>query len=287
MTSGLLLLDKPAGMTSAKTLNIIKRRLNCRKIGHAGTLDPMATGLLVCLTGSATRLAQYAAGGKKRYSGVIQFGLSTTTDDIEGEVVSKSDDLPPFPAVEEIAAGFLGEIQQIPPQVSAIKFDGVRGYEMARRGREVPVSARTVSVERFSVSPVSASKVSFDVICSKGTYIRALARDIGKALGCGACLAELRRLESHPFNVSQAKLPEEAENSDIMPWWHLFPDAAQISFSPEQVRRLRAGDQSVLLRVSTPLDSATHALYGTEGFDGWSGLLVREAGAWKLAVNIA
>jgi len=216
--SGILLVDKPAGPSSAQVLNQIKRRLNLVKIGHAGTLDPFATGLLVCLVGKATKLAGPAGAGDKIYSGVIRLGLSTRSDDITGEVISSTDDLPDFQSVLRASSALTGTIMQVPPQVSAVKVNGERAYKLARRRIEVELKAREARVDCFELSDLGGGNAAFRIRCSKGTYVRALARDLGQMLGCGACLAELRRERSEPFDVSSAKLPQDLQNTDIFVW---------------------------------------------------------------------
>ncbi len=217
MTNGLLLLDKPAGISSAGALNRIKRNLQLKKIGHAGTLDPMATGLLVCLVGSATKFALQAGAGAKRYSGTIRLGLRTDSDDITGQVLDTSAEIPPFSQIEKFSKEFIGKISQRPPDVSAIKVDGVRAYKLSRRGQKPNLLEREVEVEEFALVERDRETIGFYLVCSKGTYVRSIARDLGERLGCGACLASLRRELSLPFNVSSAKKLDEISIDDIMP----------------------------------------------------------------------
>ena len=286
--AGILLLDKPAGMSSAQALNSLKRRLDCGKIGHAGTLDPDATGLLVCLTGAATRLAHYAEVGSKIYSGVIQLGVRTNTDDISGHVLSSCSSYPDFAAVEASAARFVGTISQVPPQVSAIKVNGERGYVKARRGEQMQLAPRSVTVEQFTVSPLDESRIGFEISCSKGTYIRALARDLGDMMGCGACLYSLRRNASYPFHVDQAKTIEEIEAADTIAWENLFPGASRVEVSGQLSRRLMSGDERALAEVVLSLDG-DKALYGISTETGLKplGLLVRNGGMWRFGVNLS
>lgn len=217
MIDGLLLLDKPEGISSAGALNKIKHKLQLKKIGHAGTLDPMATGLLVCLVGRATKLASQAGLGQKRYSGTIKLGLQTSTDDITGQITASCENIPDFSLVKQMSQEFVGLINQLPPDVSAVKVDGVRAYKLSRKGIKPTLVERQVQVTRFDVIELKRDLIGFNVICGKGTYVRSLARDLGQRLGCGACLASLRREESLPFDILMAKKLDEISIGDIIP----------------------------------------------------------------------
>ncbi len=216
MKDGIILIDKPKGDSSAKVLARVKHKLGVRKIGHAGTLDPMATGLLVCLVNGATKMADKVQSGKKTYTGVIKFGIITDSDDITGNVISKFDDLVDLSKLPEIMKSFRGEITQLPPKISALKVGGVRAYKLARSGEAFELKPRTATIDLFEVEKITDDEIRFKVICSKGTYVRALARDIGEALGCGGCLKELRREASEPFDVKNAKLVEALSENDIL-----------------------------------------------------------------------
>lgn len=284
MSGGILLIDKPKGLTSAATLNVIKKQRGLRKIGHAGTLDPFATGLLVCLVGSATRLASFAEAGDKTYSGVMRLGIATDTDDITGKILSKDGRIPPFDAIRRAASNFIGSIDQVPPAVSAIKVGGIRSYELHRRGKTPCLVPRRVTLSCFDLGPLDGERLSFLVRCSKGTYIRSLARDLGNAIGCGCCVEELRRLRSEPFSLENTASLDHAENAEILDWRVLFPDAAELDLLPEVADRLSRGDQRMLDRVTQELDAATRAIYGCRGEA--LGLLVRSGGQWEFGVNI-
>jgi len=221
-TSGILLVDKPGGMTSHDVVARTRRAFGTRKVGHAGTLDPMATGLLVVGIEAATRLLTFVVGADKTYHATIRLGQSTGTDDADGEIIASAD---PARVVaittDEIATGIAaltGAISQVPSSVSAIKVDGRRAYDRVRAGEDVVLAARDVTVSRFEViedHPASAAGArDLDVVvdCSSGTYIRALARDLGAALGVGAHLTALRRTHVGPFDVAEAcTLDELAE----------------------------------------------------------------------------
>ena len=203
---GLLLVDKPAGMTSSDVVVAVRRMFRLRKVGHAGTLDPQATGLLLLLVGRGTKFCTSLMGGDKTYEGTLRLGAATTTQDAEGEVVSGSD--PSGVARERlealVASDFTGDIFQTPPMVSAIKVNGVPLYKMARKGEEVAREPRLVHIYSFRIDDFALPDVRFTVRCTKGTYVRTLCHDIGAALGCGGHLAALRRTRSGRFSVADA-----------------------------------------------------------------------------------
>ncbi len=203
--NGILLVDKQAGWTSHDVVAKARRLVGERRIGHSGTLDPMATGLLVLCIGQATRLVEYVSGHDKRYVGVITLGVATTTDDAEGEVVSEA----PAPQVapetlRALEARFTGELMQRPPAYSAVKVAGKRAYAVARKGGNLELQARPVVVHRIGIRERGPGALGIEVWCGAGTYIRSLARDIGEALGCGAHLSALRRLACGRFDVAEA-----------------------------------------------------------------------------------
>jgi tRNA pseudouridine55 synthase len=209
----LLLVDKPPGVTSTQVVNQIKWLTKPRRIGHAGTLDPFATGLLVVCFNQATKLAGHLAQQDKVYQGTVRLGIETDTQDLTGEIIRRK---PVLVGPEEImlAAGKLtGTISQKPPAYSALKQNGERLYKKARRGEEVEVQPREVTVFRLDVTEIELPKVHFEVHCSKGTYVRALAHDWGRLLGCGGHLEVLRRLSSGPFSIEQALILGQIEAS--------------------------------------------------------------------------
>jgi tRNA pseudouridine55 synthase len=216
--SGLIIVDKPAGWTSHDVVARIRKLAGTRRVGHAGTLDPMATGVLVVGVEKATRLLGYLALTEKEYTGTIRLGQTTDTDDADGTLIGsvpavKIDDAGLLRAI----AGLTGEISQIPPGVSAIKVDGKRSYRLARAGQAVELPPRTVTVSRFDVLAVRPDEdlldVDVSVTCTSGTYIRALARDLGAALGVGGHLTMLRRTRVGPYLVSQARTLDELAQS--------------------------------------------------------------------------
>lgn len=209
---GILLIDKPTGMTSHDVVDRVRRKLKMKRIGHAGTLDPMATGLLIILVGKATKVSQYLMSLDKEYEGTIKFGESTNTQDADGEVtltrdVPELDDDKLLAAMDE----FIGDQYQIPPMFSAKKIDGVPLYKLARKGKEIEREPRFIHVESFELLEYEAPHMEFRVMCSKGTYVRTLAHDLGEKLGCGGHLTELRRTMIDKFDVDESLTLAEFE----------------------------------------------------------------------------
>lgn len=208
---GLVLADKPSGMTSHDVVDALRRRLGTRKVGHAGTLDPMATGLLVLGVGRATRLLRYLGDLPKTYTGAARLGVETDTLDADGTVVRSS---PVTESREEVAAAasaLVGESMQAPPAFSAVKVGGRKLYEAARRGEALEAPPRPIRVDAFDVTAFGQETFGFAVTCSGGTYVRVLVADVGRALGCGAHLTALRRTGIGPFAVEDARAPDAAE----------------------------------------------------------------------------
>jgi tRNA pseudouridine55 synthase len=202
---GILLIDKAAGWTSHDVVAKARGITGQRRIGHTGTLDPMATGLLIACLGKATRLVEYMTLHEKRYEGEITLGFATDTDDAEGTVVSQRPVPPITPGqLREIERAFTGTLQQRPPAYSAVKVDGQRAYAAARRGNALELAAREVMVYRLELEPLAPDLLRVRVHCGSGTYVRSLARDIGEALGCGAHLSKLRRTHAGGFSVADA-----------------------------------------------------------------------------------
>lgn len=202
---GVLLIDKPSGMTSHDVVDRVRRKLRMKRIGHAGTLDPMATGLLMILVGKATKLSQFMMSLDKVYSGTILLGETTNTQDAEGEVQTTK----PVPelsdsALSAVIDGFIGDQYQIPPMFSAIKMKGQPLYKIARKGKEVEREPRFIRVSSFRVTRFVSPEIDFILECSKGTYVRTIANDVGEKIGCGAHLSSLRRDACDRFDASQS-----------------------------------------------------------------------------------
>jgi len=209
---GVLLVDKPQGLTSHDVVYHLRRKLQIKKIGHAGTLDPMATGVLVMLIGKATRISQYLMSVDKVYEGEATLGVVTDSQDAEGEVMSTQ----PVPEltearVREVMKGFLGDQYQIPPMHSAIKIGGVPLYKLARKGEEVEREPRFIRIAAFNLRSFATPKITFELHCTKGTYVRTVAADLGQKLDCGAHLSALRRTGSGKFTIGQCLPLEQIE----------------------------------------------------------------------------
>ena len=203
--SGILIIDKPKGITSHDVVNIARRLFKIKRIGHAGTLDPIATGVLVVLVGKATKRSGFLMSGDKEYEVKMRLGITTDTGDAFGSATETGDTQKLTPgAIEDTIKGFMGEIEQVPPMFSAVKFKGKSLYKWARKGINVTRKARKVTIKGLSIKKITMPDVLFDVLCSKGTYIRQLCADIGEKLGCGAHMAELRRVRAGDFHISQA-----------------------------------------------------------------------------------
>lgn len=204
--NGVLVIDKPLGMTSFQVIKLTRRLLNIKKIGHTGTLDPLATGILTLCIGKATKLAEKLMMGHKRYDGRIQLGIETTTYDKEGEIVSEQ----PVPAsltmerLQQLADMFTGRLFQVPPAFSAVKHNGQPLYKLARKGIFVQKDAREIEIFSFVVTSWEPPVMGFSLHCSKGTYVRTLAHDFGQKAGCGACLIQLHRTQNGIFHMEHA-----------------------------------------------------------------------------------
>lgn len=221
---GVLLLDKPAGPSSNQVLQRAKRLLGARKAGHAGTLDPLATGLLPIVFGEASKFVSHAADAAKVYEATILLGLRTATGDITGEVLERRAVTIPRDRVDRVLDRFRGCISQVPPMYSAIKRDGQPLYRLARRGETVPRAPRAVRIDELTVLGCQGDELDVRIACSKGTYIRVLAEDIGAELGCGATLKRLRRIRVGPFDLGNAttlgeleRLPPERRLTTLLP----------------------------------------------------------------------
>ena len=212
-------MDKPTGMRSREAVDYIQQRFGQKKVGHGGTLDPLATGLMVMMMGGATKINQFLLGGQKRYRATVRLGATTDTYDCEGEVLTTAE-VPELTQeqLQDAFANYLGKIAQAPPAYAAIKVNGVPAYKMARRGETVELADREIEIHEIDIISFNGTDIEIDVRCSKGTYMRSLAHDIGQDLGCGGHLIQIRRLASYPFEVTSAltlQQMEEMEPEDI------------------------------------------------------------------------
>jgi tRNA pseudouridine55 synthase len=249
---GWLIIDKPPGLTSAHVVAKVKRMTQAAKIGHAGTLDPLATGILPLALGEATKTVSYAMDGAKTYRFTVRWGEGRDSDDSEGAVTQTSDARPDRAAIEAALPGFRGDIMQVPPVYSALKVDGERAYDLARRGEAPVLEARPIRIDRFDLIDMpDADHAVFEVDCGKGSYIRALARDLGAVLGCYGHIVALRRTRVGPFREEQAfsleKLGELWENppsSDtLLPVETALDDIPALAVTGPQADRLRSGQE--------------------------------------------
>ena len=268
-TSGALIIDKQQGMTSADVVFKIKKKYCLSSVGHAGTLDPMATGVLVVLVGKATRLQHILMAERKEYEGIICLGVVTDTDDITGRVVKNFPDrvlATDFPKYEAaLKAKFLGKMMQTPPAYSAVHVDGKRAYALARANQDVNLSPREVEIYSSDFKFISAEKMRYSVACSKGTYIRSIARDVGEFLGCGASLGEIRRVRSGKFvELNADKLESLAEVVENNKSWLSFDELVgglrRLVLNQDEVQSLYFGRQDVLGRFD--------GVVGTRGGEG-------------------
>ncbi len=243
---GIVLIDKPQGLTSHDVVGRLRRRFQTRRVGHAGTLDPVATGLLVCAVGPATRFLQYLHLEPKEYETTFTFGQATETYDSEGAVTEVRD--VPADLAERIEAAledFCGDISQLPPAYSAVKVAGRPMYDYARKGIEVERKPRSVTVERFELLGVDGDLARFRIVCSGGTYVRTLAHDLGQTVGCGAHVSQLRRTQVGRFFVSNAASLEDVGSGDVIPLSEALDPMPIVSLNDIQVMYARQGRQVV------------------------------------------
>ena len=257
---GWLVLDKGVGQTSTQAVGAVKRLFDAKKAGHAGTLDPLATGILPIALGEATKTVPYVVGGQKAYRFTVKWGEERDTDDADGKVTSTSPDRPAKAAIEEVAKRFVGEILQTPPKFSAIKIEGQRAYDLARGGETVELEARPVVIERLEMVDMPDAGTSvFEAECGKGTYVRSLARDMGRLLGCLGHVSQLRRTRVGPFEEAEAvplaRLEEIVAGPEgqaglkavLKPVAAALEGLPQLAVSSSDAARLKRG-QGVLIR---------------------------------------
>ena len=269
MANGIIIIDKPAGWTSMDVCGKLRGILKTKKVGHAGTLDPMATGVLPVFVGSATRAVSYAEAGDKEYIAGLRLGLVTNTQDTSGDVLEQ------HPAegitrgqLEAVLARFTGEIQQVPPMYSAIKIGGQKLYELARRGQEIERPARTVTIHGLELlepeEPGGDRRLR--IRCSKGTYVRTLCHDIGQALGCGGCMAALRRTMAAGYTLDESHALEQVQSQGealLRPVDPLFRQHPAYHITHPRVAQLCRNGNA--FTVKAPLDGGIYRVYGMEG----------------------
>ncbi|MDZ4308969.1 MAG: tRNA pseudouridine(55) synthase TruB [Cypionkella sp.] len=273
--SGWLVVDKPAGITSTAVVNKVKWAMDAQKAGHAGTLDPAATGVLAIALGEATKTVPYVTDALKCYRFMVNLGAATTTDDAEGSVISVSEARPSDGEIEAALVAFRGDIQQVPPQFSAVKVDGERAYDLAREGEAMDLAARPLWVERLEIlSRPSVDQVELEMVCGKGGYVRSIARDLGAALGCLGHVAWLRREWSGPFTAAEGisleqidALAKTAElDAFLKPLELGLADLPELPCTPEGAARLKNGNPGMVLASSVG--------YGDEAWASYQGRAV-------------
>ena len=274
LPDGVLLVNKHAGVTSHDIVGKVRRLFGTRAVGHAGTLDPMATGVLVVLLGRAAKASEYLGSEGKRYFAHLRLGLTTDTEDITGEVLTRADSIPAADAVQAIIPRFIGQIQQIPPMYSALKRDGQKLVDLARQGITIEREAREITVSALHCAPTDdPAEYTLDVRCSGGTYIRTLCADIGAALGCGGVMSALCRTEACGFALERAHTIDELEAMEmadrlslLIPTVELFASLPSLTLSAFYHKLIRNGCAVALskLRVAHPLGTRVR-LYAPDG----------------------
>lgn len=253
--SGWLVIDKPAGPTSTAVVNKVRWALQAKKAGHAGTLDPDATGVLAIALGEATKTVPYITDALKAYAFTVRLGQATNTDDAEGEIIATSDKRPTDVEIKAALGAFVGDVMQVPPKFSAVKIDGQRAYKLARDGEDVEIAARPLWVEELVITDrPDGDHVTLEMICGKGGYVRSIARDLGNALGCFGHVRDLRRIWSGPFEASDALTLAQVEKMAQSPELdaHLRPVAdglaelPEVRATPEGAIRMRNGNPGMV-----------------------------------------
>ncbi|APE44813.1 tRNA pseudouridine(55) synthase TruB [Sulfitobacter alexandrii] len=273
--SGWLVVDKPAGPTSTAVVNKVRWALDARKAGHAGTLDPEATGVLAVALGEATKTVPYITDALKAYEFTVRLGIATNTDDAEGEELGTSDLRPDDAAIKAALSDFVGDIEQVPPQFSAVKIDGQRAYQRARDGESMDIAARPLFVESLLlIDRPDADHVTLEMVCGKGGYVRSIARDLGQKLGCLGHVRDLRRVWSGPFDAADgltlARIEELARTPELDA--HLQPleagldDLPEVKATAEGATRLRNGNPGMV--IASDID------YGEECWASFEGRAV-------------
>ncbi len=270
--SGWLVVDKPAGLTSTAVVNKVRWAFDAKKAGHAGTLDPEATGVLAVALGEATKTVPYITDAMKAYVFTVTLGAATNTDDAEGEVIASSAARPSDEEIKEALMGFLGEIQQVPPKFSAVKVDGQRAYKLARDGEEVELSARPLWVEELvMLDRPDTDHVVLEMTCGKGGYVRSIARDLGEKLGCFGHVQQLRRIWSGPFDaeegVSLEQIDALAKSPEIdkflRPLEEGLADLPELKCTAQGAARLKNGNAGMVI--------ASDVEYGEEAWASFEG----------------
>ena len=263
--NGIVIVDKPQGWTSQDVTARLRRVFNTRRIGHGGTLDPMATGVLPVFVGRATRGVEFFEHAEKTYETVLRLGLTTDTEDISGTVLSEQDAFVTGEELEAVLQKFRGEIMQVPPMYSALKVNGQKLVDLARKGKEVERQPRPITIHELTLLGMEADGIHLRVRCSKGTYIRTLCKDIGEALGCGGCMAALRRVTAGEYTIEesvplQTLLETEDPEQYLRPVDSMFRNYPAVTLTEKQELRCRNGNS-----FSIQLEDGTYRAYGKDG----------------------
>ena len=263
--NGIVIVDKPSGWTSQDVTARLRRVFQTRRIGHGGTLDPMATGVLPVFVGRATRGVEFFENAEKVYETVLRLGLTTDTEDITGAVLKEQDAFVTAEQVKAVLQSFRGEILQVPPMYSALKVNGQKLYELARKGREVQRQPRPITIHELELLGMEAEGVRLRVRCSKGTYIRTLCKDIGEALGCGGCMAALRRVQAGEYTIAdavplQTLLESQTPEVFLQSVDHMFRNSHAVTLTANQEKRCRCGNS-----FSVTIAEGTYRVYGQSG----------------------
>jgi tRNA pseudouridine55 synthase len=262
--NGWIVLDKGVGMTSTHAVAVVKRGLSAKKAGHAGTLDPLASGILPIALGEATKTVPFIMDGRKSYVFTVAWGAETNTDDAEGEVVARTDRLPSPAEIEALLPRFTGSIQQVPPRFSAIKIQGERAYDLARDGEVVELQPRVVEIDRLALVRHEGNRSVIEADCGKGTYVRAIARDLGRALGCLGHIAALRRTRVGPFSDADAVTVDHVatDPAALRPVETALSDIPSIAVSRDMAGRLMRGQSIILRGREAPVSGKVYATCG-------------------------
>ena len=269
--SGVLILDKPTDMTSHDAVNIMRRLYNTKKVGHTGTLDPMATGVLVILIGRAAKAAEYLVSDEKKYEAGLKLGVITDTGDTTGNILSRSSDIPDEDAVVSTAKSFVGRSSQIPPMYSALKVDGRKLVNLARKGITVERKPRDIEIYSLECVPMG-DEYLLSVHCSKGTYMRTLCEDIGAKLGCGGTMSSLRRIASGGFDIKNSYTIEQVEACEdraslLLPIESLFEELPIVKLPPFFTKLARSGQEIYQKKISASYEVGTRVrMYDHNGF---------------------
>ena len=263
--NGIVIVDKPQGRTSQDVTARLRRVFNTRRIGHGGTLDPMATGVLPVFVGRATRGVEFFEHAEKTYETVLRLGITTDTEDISGTVLTQQEACVTEAQLEAVLQQFRGDILQVPPMYSALKVNGQKLYDLARKGKEVERQPRPITIHELTLLGMEAEGIRLRVRCSKGTYIRTLCKDIGEALGCGGCMAALRRVTAGEYTIEesvplQQLLETEEPEKYLRQVDTMFRNHAAVTLTEKQEKRCRNGNS-----FSINLPDGTYRAYGKDG----------------------